>query len=490
MLERLILGLSPSWAAKRAAARLRVQAYGAAYEGAEAGRLRRRARDRGNGNAVVATSHAALRDQARHLDRNHDISRGILDILVRNVVGADGIGVEPQPRMPDGTIDTALATQLTELYESWSELPEVTGELNRARAEQLMCRSWCRDGEVFCQYVEGNVSGLVHGSAVPFSLELLESDMCPIDYNDPGKGILQGIDCDAWGRPRRYGMYKTHPGEPYAPMPELKWLDTSQIGHVKVIDRIGQRRGVSVFASVMTRLDDLKDYEESERIAARIAASMAAYIKKGNPDAYGEGVPGDAKAVQRELYFQPGMIFDDLAAGEDIGVIDSKRPNPNAAAWRDGQIRAVASGTGVSASSTSKNYNGTYSAQRQELVEQYGAYYTLSRAFIDQHTREAYGRFVDMAALSGKVRVPRGMTPKGLRHAVYVPPSMPWIDPLKEVTAWSMAEDRNYVSGPEILRKQGRNPSDVIRAQRKWLADLKEAGLRDQPATTSAEDNA
>ena len=52
--------------------------------------------------------------------------------------------------------------------------------------------------------------------------------------------------------------------------------------------------------------------------------------------------------------------------GEEIGTIDTNRPNPNLQAYRDGQLRASAAGLGASYSSISRNYNGTYSAQRQE----------------------------------------------------------------------------------------------------------------------------
>ncbi len=56
-----------------------------------------------------------------------------------------------------------------------------------------------------------------------------------------------------------------------------------------------------------------------------------------------------------------------------------------------------AAGMGTSYSSLSKNYNGTYSAQRQELVEQYGAYGVLSMEFIHQLARPITERFVAMA---------------------------------------------------------------------------------------------
>ncbi len=475
--ERAILALSPAWAARRARSRLQVAAYGGAYEATQHSRLRKTARDYGDGNAVARTSQAALRDMARNLDRNHDLSRGILNVLVRNIVGANGIGVLPQPRDTSGNVIDGLAHQLQDLWEAWSRQPEVTGEFNRARAEQLACRSWMRDGESLCQYVEGNVPKLNHATQVPFSLEYLESDMVPIDYEDASQNILQGVQCDAWGKPQTYYVYKTHPGARTGAWPQLKAVPSSAIGHIKLVDRFGMRRGVSMFASVLTRLDDLKDYEESERIAAKVAASMAAVIKKGAPDDY----QPNPSAAQREMRMAPGMIFDTLAPGESVEIIDSKRPNPQAVEWRYAQLRAVAAGADVSHSSASKNYDGTYSAQRQELVEQWEAYKLLSQAFIDQHTSEVYVRFVSMCILAGLVRIPRGATFSGVAHALYIPPAMPWIDPVKEASGWQLREQMGWISGSEVVLLSGRNPADVIRAETKWRADRAAAGLPDMP---------
>lgn len=486
LLDRAILAVSPGWAASRAHARLRVQAYGNAYEAINQSRLRKKRRDFGSGNAVAGLAHRQLRDLARDLDRNHDISRGILNILVRNVVGPTGIGVEPQPRDAEGNVVAEQARLLNDLYQQWSRQPEVTGEFNRARAEQLIARTWFRDGEALWQYLEGSVSKLNHNTAVPFSLELLEPDLLPIDYNDPIKQIIQGIEIDAWGRPQGYWFYKQHPGDPFVALPTLKRLSTDRVGHIKLVDRLGQRRGVSMFGSVLSRLDDLKDYEESERIAARIAASMAAVIKKGDPASYETPAP-----APRQMNFAPGMIFDDLMPGESVETIDSNRPNPNAVSWRDGQLRAVAAGTDVGYSSASRNYDGNYSAQRQELVEQWSAYEVLQQAFVDQFTAESYGRFVAACLAGGLIRPQRGQSFAQISHAVYMPPVMPWIDPVKEVLGWQMQEDRAYIAGSEIVRRRGRNPADVIRAQATWQADLRKAGIQTQksPLDTSATAN-
>lgn len=477
--EQAMLHVAPRWVARRAQARLQVQAMQSAYDAIAPSRLRRQRHDMGSGNTVANGSQRPLRDIARHLDRNHDLSRGILNVLVRNIVGPTGIGVEPQPRGADGKVDQEQAKILAELWETYSRYPEVTAEFNRARSEQLLCRSWFRDGECYWQYVEGSVPFLTHASGLPFSLELLECDMVPMDYSDPLQNISQGIEIDTWGRPQGYWVYKQHPGDPFVGLPDLKRVPTERIGHLKLVDRIGQRRGVSLFASVLNRLDDLKDYEESERIAARIAASLAAVIKKGKPEDF---VPDSSAAKpdqSRNMPFQPGMIMDTLYPGEDVSIVDSKRPNPNALVWRNGQLRAVAAGTDTSASSISRNYDGTYSAQRQELVEIDQSYAVLRHAFIDMHTCEVYRRFVATMILAGRAKPARGVTYDQFCESVYIPPSMPWINPLDEAEAMSVLEDRAYISGPEIIRRQGRNPQGVLRAQEQWLADKHAAGIPD-----------
>ena len=282
---------------------------------------------------------------------------------------------------------------------------------------------------------------------------------------------MQGIELNAWGAPTAYHVYKANPLEGSAGVmfgsSDTKRLPASAMLHLKNVVRIRQARGVSVFASVLTRFDDLKDYEESERIAAKIAASMAGYIKKGSPDLYDPDASGEARGMK----FAPGMIFDDLRPGEEIGTIDTNRPNPNLLAYRNGQLKAIAAGTGPTFSSIAKTYDGTYSAQRQELVEGYAMYATMANEFVGRIVRPVYERFIAAAIASGQLIVPRGTNADTIDDAAYLPPSMPWIDPKKEAEAWGMLEDRCYVSGPEIIRKRGGNPIDTLEQQARWLRE-------------------
>lgn len=465
----------------------------AAYEAARPTIYRRAEREAGSGNTAVARAGRSLREQARHLEQNLDLARGVLDVLVRNTVGT-GIGVEPQPRDKKGNVHRDLVWELSKLWREWTRRPEVTWRHSWASAERLAARTWFRDGEVFGQLVDGNTAIKAHGTSIPVSVELLESDFVPMDLHETGGDtsgpVVMGIEINAWRRPVGYRVYKQHPGEMMylAGLGQTKRIPAERMLHLLHSDRIGQLRGVSVFASVIGRIEDLKDLEESERVAAKVAASMAAYIKKGEPSEYRD--PGtDAEAQQRQMRFRSGMIFDDLRPGEDIGTIDTKRPNPNVATWRHEQLRAMAAGVGTSFSSVAKNYDGTYSAQRQELVEQDMAYRILQDEFIENWTRRVYEKFVEAVVAANLILLPRSLDLATLKDAIYIGPQMPWIDPWKEVQAWALLEDRTYASGPEIIRRRGASPYDVLDQQRRWQDDKRESGVPLAPTPAAPADD-
>lgn len=471
-LDALIGFFSPAFALRRAQARTAL-AY---YEGAEPTRLRNFYRSRGTQNQQVQQSAEALRTQARHLVQNHDISRGVLRTLVNNTVGASGVGIEPQPRMRDGSIHRELASQMRELYRDWCMAPEVTHRFTFPRLQRAVARTWLRDGECFGQFVQGTRPDLDHGTTVPMSLEVFEADMVPLYLDDPGSRVLQGIERDGWGRPTALRVYKTDPWSAQgARLSDTKSIPWGRVLHIASLDNISQLRGVSEFASVITRLEDIKDYEESERVAAKIAAMLTAYVRKGTPDAYEGRATGSEE--DRRISLEAGEIITDLMPGEDIGLVDSKRPNPNLVAFRQGQLRAMSAGVGVSYSSSSKDYNGTYSAQRQELVEQWIHYAVLTDDFVGMFLQPVWCRFVDIAVTSGSLRVPAGVRRESLHDALFVAQSMPWIDPLKEAMASEALVNAGFESEVAVIRRRGGNPADVLEQVSGWREECAERGL-------------
>ena len=445
----------PGAALRRAQAMATLKAY---YEAAEGSIYRKSKTSIVSADTDIRRSGATLRAEARHLEQNLDIAKGIIDTLTANIVGM-GVRPEPQVRTTGGEYAADVNQALLALWEDFVKYPDVTGELNFYMAQRLACRTWLRDGECFTQLVKGKVAGMEHVSQVPLSIELIEADLVPLDLNEPENGIFQGIQKNKWGKPTWFHLYKEHPSESIGTYgsSDLKKIKSENMIHLKLVNRIRQTRGVSIFATVIKRLDDVKDIEESERVAARVAAAMTGYIKKGTPDLY---IPSGDESY-RELDMVPGMIFDDLMPGEDIGTIISNRPNNQLIAFRDSQLRAVSAGTNSSYSTISKNYNGTYAAQRQELTEQYAIYGMLWSQFADLWVRKIWNTFIDMGVLAGLI--PNGYDIATLYDVELSRPAMPHIDPFKEATASERLVAAGFESRSQVIRARGKNPDEVLR---------------------------
>ena len=457
LLDRAIAWLAPTWAARRARARHLLNVYEI--------KSHRSRGDTRDGNSTVDYTGPALRQYARHLEQNHDIARGALDRLTQFIVGPAGIGIEPAPKTLAGETDTDLQAQLLALWRDWIQWPDVTWELDWIALQRLACRAWLRDGECLAQLVEGQIPSLDHGTQVPLSIELLEADLLPMDHHDPARGILQGVERNAWGRPRAYWLYKTHPGAlGYVRDTTLKRIESDRILHLKLCDRIGQIRGVSLFASVCQRLNDLYEYETAERTAARIAASITGVLKTDSAD----NLVGTNSEGSRDLTIKPGMILDNLRPGESIDIMDAKRPSTVLEPFRNGQLRAAAAGLGTSYSSLARDYNGTYSAQRQELVEGAAHYEALSRLFISQFVRPIWQRFVALAQLSGQVRLAPDTDPATLDDAVFQTPAQLFIDPAKEWAGYQIALNLKLISPQQIIRQRGGNPVEILNQWQQW----------------------
>lgn len=481
--NRYIIGaVSPKWALAR-------ERYGrglhAFYEAAEPSRLRK-SRPGASANATNERSARKLIDKARHLEENLDIASGALDVLVSNTVGS-GIMPEPLVETMSGELAEDFNQGLLKLYDDWIHSPEVTRELDYYSLQRLEARSWFRDGEGFGQKLIGRISGLNHGTVLPYSLEAFECDFIPLDLTDPGRNIRQGIEVDMWGRPVRYHRYRTHPGDGFGGLSAIRFdtvpMPAERVLHLKMVKRLHQLRGVTVFASTLARFDDIKEIDENERVAARVAAAMAAYIKKGLPDDY--TVPQrnpDGTPKLREMEFIPGIIFDDLQPGEEVGTIDTKRPNNALIPFRDAQLRSAAAGLMCSYSSLSKNYNGTWSSQRQELVEQFNVYRALSGQFVFRWCQPVWDGFIDAVLASGALST-SGIDLETVYNVSHTAPPMPWIDPEKEMNAFKMAEDNFYESKSSIIRKRGANPGQVYREIERDRQELERRGMKNEQAS-------
>ena len=476
-LDRMLTPLAPRLVAKR----LHAHSVIRAFEAAMPSRTHKAKRQGRNADGSLQNSARSMREQSRALDENHDIVTGLFDRLEERVVGGAGISVEPIPLTYDGRLHLEFAAQIKAQWSEWSLSPEASGELSRPQMERQICRTWLRDGEALAQELRGKVPNYTHLHAVPYALELLEPDYLPWELNDDKQGIGQGIERDAWRRVKAFHLLKRHPGSmtAFSLNTDTKRVPAEQMIHIAYRKRIGQNRGQPLLHAVMIRLADIKDYEESERVAARISAALAMFIKKGTPEDYVAPTP-DANGQlpsARTIALAPGTVVDTLGPGEDIGMIESNRPNPFLEGFRNGQLKAVAAGTKVGYSSLARSYDGTYSSQRQELVEAQLGYDQLQHDFIDYWSRPVYRSWLRMAIASGVIKVPADVDPLSIYGAIYQGPVMPWINPVHEANAWELLVKAGFADEAEVARARQRNPQELKRSRTAEIETNREEGL-------------
>jgi lambda family phage portal protein len=468
------------------------------YEAASPSQYRRSIINDTSADGALNLAGDRLRQLARHLDENHDLTVSVFDDLVNNTIGT-GIIVSPMVRRPAGELADDVNRDLAELWDEWAARPETTNQLDFGSAERLLARSKFRDGEAFVKLVTN--LRFRYPTRVPLTLELLEADFVPFDLDDDAANLLQGIEVNEWSAPTFYHVYDRHPGDPgfsYRAPNDTRRVPASRMLHLKFTRRLRQRRGVPIIHAVINRMRDLQDYEQSERIAAKVAADLTFFIRKNE---HYQGATTVNEYKNRQWRLAAGTGFE-LMPGEDIATIKSERPNTGLEAFRNAMLRAVAGGTSTRFSSVARDYNGTYSAQRQELVEGAVAYRAESANLIRAFHRPVYERFIDQVLASRALNL-RGIDRATMYRADFQPPSLPWIDPQKEADAWLKLIEGKLESRSEIIRRRGRDPRKVaeeITAEQSieafapqvapaMVAPADDEG-GDEPDETAAEENA
>lgn len=404
-----------------------------------------------------------LMQRARHMDENNPFVTAILDELCANVVGANGIMVEPQPLDSKGEVHVEFSQAISKWFEVYSLNQNIDGELSRAETEWLCARTWLRDGEVFGRMYSGFISGVEYPTKTPFAIQPFEPDYIPYHISEPERGQLEGITRNKLGQAISYLIQKNSLGFDFVE------VDAEQMLHLKFTRRLHQNRGVTLLHSTLDLIADLEDYDQSERISAQIASRFSYYIKRD------VGSNGD-ESLERDgdLFLGMGNSFE-LAPGEDAGIIESNRKESMSSPFRESQMRLASSASGVNNSAVTRHYDGSYSAQRQELVDSFARYRILQRKFVTSWTRPLYRRALQIAILNGELRVPKGVDKDTVLNAIYQAPVMPWIDPAKEMVGIEKGTRLGLNSLSSYQRERNINPLATrreVQAERKAMNDM------------------
>jgi len=337
------------------------------------------------------------------------------------------------------------------------------------------------------------------------ALELIEADRLAEEkdtYNLPRKEnhrINRGIELDELGRPVAYWIYPNHPTDPYTLRGEPRRIEADEIIHLYNRQRVGQTRGISMFAPVVGWLRDLGMYVENELQASAVASCFTVAIKTEGGI---QGLTPPSSAVantadtdgNRYEYLQPGMVMH-LNPNESIESANPGRPNSASEPWINLMLRGIAVGTGLSYETVARDYSKTnYSSNRASQLEDRRRFRRWQRYLIEKLNQRVWDRFCLSAAMIDLAGFPTVSelldNPRRFAPCEHMPPSWEWVDPQAEQTSSEAGIKAFQTTYMDELGSRGKNWRHVFYQRAKEERLLASLGLVSPAASVAAEASA
>lgn len=479
----LLATISPQWAVKRARARALLHRYEAAeerfkqaetrirsYDAASKGRRLSHwlATDTGPAGANGQILHI-LRERSRDLVRNNAYLSNAIENIESETIGA---GIIPR-------IGRGGTNRLRSAWKDWAESTDcdADGRLTYYGLQALVIRSVTESGECLIRLRRRPRSD---GLAVGIQLQVLEPDYIADDrmgLGEVGGNVRGGIAFDRRGKRSAYHLYKQHPSTLGAVgvgmSQDTVRVPASDIIHIFRMDRPGQIRGIPWATPIVTRLRLLDDYEDAALERARVAACFAAFVIE--PDETGIPKVVTDPDTNQEIYpterLEPGIV-EHLTPGKDIRF-GTPPQDSSYEKTVETNLRAIAGGLHITYEMLTTDLSKVnFTSGRMGGLNQAKTVNKWRRNMILPHLCDGVmGWFLDAARSDGIVGANNV-------QVTWTPPRADMVDPTKETAALSARVRGGFVSMPEAIREQGRDPDEVLEEIVEWNKKLDDKGIK------------
>ncbi|MEZ8316602.1 phage portal protein [Vibrio splendidus] len=471
LIDKLVAYRDPEKGLARMAARKKLNAN---YEALAPKTGKRPQREKKLAKELAKMSQLPLAQQARWFEENYPIIATALDEVVKNVIGADGLIVQPQPKLKDGSVATDFGKQIQKAYEKSARTWCMDGRTSRPDSEQLICRAIVRDGEMFSRiYAFDNHDYL---GEVPFGIEPFECDHIPADLYDKKNNIVNGFKLGEYNRTQGYYFVPDLTAFAQKPL----FVEVQNVLHTRWQTRVGALRGISKLAPALLSIHNLKEYEDAVRLGRLVAARIVLVHKKrgGNYVPGQDGGDGEESDYDEPLSFEYGNVLE-ANIDDKFETLESAKGAESAEVYMQHQQRNVTGTIGANNSAVTGIYNKSYSAQRQEMIDRWAGYIILRSLMVRQHVRPAYEGWLNAATLSRVIVPPKDLDWSTLYDVSFTGPVMPWIDPYKEATSIKILKDIGMQPLTRALAQRGLDVSSTLEMYKQERDEMERLELTD-----------
>jgi lambda family phage portal protein len=446
-------------------------------------------------NALLQQSLQVLRTRSRQWGRNTGPGRRFLNMVRDGGVGPNGYTLAM--RCGDWVKETGgwkfkldkLANDAIErAWLEWCERGncEATGRLSFADVCKLELEIAARDGEFLAKRLRGA------SNKWNYKLQLLATDRIDTTLTTlprAGNEVCLGIERNEAGEMQAAYILRGHPGD-YRGTREADRVPAKDLLHDFVAIDAEQARGVPWSHAILLGAHMLASFEESAVFAARVGASHMGFFfqdaVEGGPiktedlgAAQGEG--GDAPITDVE----PGAL-ELLPRGiKDFKAFDSKYPSEAFDPFTKSRKRDMATGLNVANHNFTGDMTGVnYSSARIAELGERDHWRGVAHWFVGSFVRPVFMDWLEMALLSGAIKLPGGQTlpatklEKYAAGVVFRGRGWDWVDPLKEVQAAKVAREEGFATRTQIVASKGGDFEDNVLELAHEEEVIEEAGVK------------
>lgn len=397
-----------------------------------------------------------LRARARDLSRNSAYAKRYLRMVTSNVIGPRGIRL--QARMMRGDeYDDENNAKLERMWNAWASKPvTVDGKLTLRRVDKLVARTMACDGETFVR--------MVVDPSAPFGLLLqpIDADMIDDRLNrdaSPGHNeIRMGIEVDAVGRVVGYWVNKKTDSNGIGIYSDRYFIPGDQLIHSYGLERFNQTRGVTWFSAAMVTTHMLDAYEETEAVAARVAAAKMGFFEQDDASMTDDLTTDKTPATMQA---DPGS-FEFLPKGVKLASWSPDHPAAQFGMFVTHLGRKVATSLDVFSNVLMNDAAGvTYSSMRSFGLIERDDWRSIQRDVIEGWRDPLFLAWLQTASVSREWTMP-SRDYRLYTDVVHIPRGWSWIDPEKEAKAAILSIQNGLDSRTRILAERGEDMEAVF----------------------------
>lgn len=422
----------------------------------------------GGPNTVLNGALPTLRNRSRDVRRKDGLADNAIETHVSNIIGT---GIAPRFNVPDND----LKKEIGEAWLEWTDEADADGRFDFYGLQALAVGSTAEGGDCFTRI---RIRRPEDGLSVPLQLQVLEGEYCPDDKNElaaNGNVIRAGVEFDRIGRRVAYHLYREHPadwimqgftGNNVFTVP----VPASEVVHLALSKRPGMIRGEPWLTRALIKLHELDEYDDAQLVRQKIAALFAGFVETEMPEGMGDenevfAGQGDADANNVSLApLEPGTM-QVLEPGKKLNWSSPPNPGDNYEAFVRQQERRIALSAGIIYEQASGDYSKTNDRQFRAAINEFRrrCQRLQHQLVVFQYCRPIANRWIEMAVLSGRVRLRSGITVADIIRSVkWVPQGWQYLNPVQDVQAKKAEVRSGFKSLRQMVTEQGDDLDDLF----------------------------